>query len=57
MDRIVESYCLDCEWTAATDIVGDRNKAVVKHTVTTDHDIDSVCINTPLESPRSPALN
>jgi hypothetical protein len=42
MDRIVKSYCLECEWTARTDTVDDRTAAMVEHATTTGHDIDSV---------------
>jgi hypothetical protein len=42
MERIVKSYCLECEWTARTDTVDDRTGAMVEHAVTTGHDIDSV---------------
>jgi hypothetical protein len=42
MDRIVTSFCRDCEWTARTDTVADRSGAVVEHHVSTGHTIDSV---------------
>jgi hypothetical protein len=53
MDRIVQSYCLECEWSARTDMVVDRNEAVVEHALTTGHDIDSVRINA-VRGPQSP---
>ena len=42
MDRIVKSFCLECEWTARTDTVANRNTAMIDHHVTTGHDIESV---------------
>jgi hypothetical protein len=42
MDRLVKSFCLDCEWTAQTDTVDDRSRAMVDHHVSTGHEIESV---------------
>jgi hypothetical protein len=42
MDRIEKSFCLECEWTARTDTVADRSRAMVEHHVATGHSIDSV---------------
>jgi hypothetical protein len=42
MNRIVTSFCRDCEWIARTDTVADRSGAVVEHHVSTGHTIDSV---------------
>lgn len=42
MDRIVKSFCLDCEWSARSDTVVDRSKALVDHHVSTGHDIESI---------------
>ena len=57
MDRIVQSYCLDYEWSVRTDMVADRNEAVVEHALTTDHDIDSGRINAVRGSQSPPELN
>lgn len=45
MDRVVKSYCLDCEWTVREDIVDDRSAAMIEHAVKTGHDIESVDID------------
>jgi hypothetical protein len=42
MDRIIKSFCLDCEWTARTDTVANRSGAMVDHHVATGHAIESV---------------
>jgi hypothetical protein len=57
MDRIVQSYCLDCEWSARADMVADRNEAVVEHALTTGHDIDSALIHPTIDPPKRPELN
>lgn len=57
MDRVVTSYCLECEWVVRDDRVTDRTAAVIEHAVETGHDIESVQISLALEPPRTPLLN
>lgn len=57
MDRIVKSYCLDCEWTVRSDRVADRTAAMVDHAVETGHDVDSVRVAPALDGPSTPRRN
>lgn len=57
MEQALQSYCLDCEWTARDDLVADRTRAVVEHHITTGHEIESRHISLNVEPPQTPEQN